>query len=139
MLFHISFLCIFQFLLASSTYQINICLCKEYYSCVLLILPDKKAEDRAGSGAEQPDHDVRHDESAGSCHGKTGRHGAAGGKKSDSGFIILCRNSALPLTDLVLFTFLCCTGPLKPLPTHYLSDCVISSYTQYVRKCKTGL
>lgn len=55
------------------------------YSCDhtgnLIDLPDKNAEDRAGSGAKQPDYDVRHDESAGSCDGKTSRHGAAGGKK----------------------------------------------------------
>lgn len=59
---------------------------RRYYSCVysgsIIDVPDKEAEDRAGSGAKQPDHDVRHDESAGSCHGKTGRHGAAGGKKN---------------------------------------------------------
>lgn len=47
----------------------------------IIDFPDKKAEDRAGSGAKQPDYDVRHDESAGSRHGKTSRHGAAGGKK----------------------------------------------------------
>lgn len=57
---------------------------KTYYSCVysgnVIDIPGEDAEDRAGSGAKQPDYDVRHDESAGSCHGKTSRHGAAGGK-----------------------------------------------------------
>lgn len=47
-------------------------------------------------------------------------------------------NAVLPLTDLVLYTFLCCICPLKPPPTHSLFGCLISSYTQYVRKCKTG-
>lgn len=58
---------------------------RSYHSCVYsrnaIVVADKAAEDRAGSGAQQPDHDVRHDESARSGHGEAGRHGAAAGTR----------------------------------------------------------
>lgn len=79
-------------------------------SGAVLMFPGQKAEGRAGSGAQQSDHDVRHDESAGSCHGKTSRHGAAGGKN----MLIHIRPVVLYLFYLYdnnsLFTFITVTS-----------------------------
>lgn len=57
-------------------------------------------------------------------------------RKSFPSFILTQR--ALPLTDLALRTLCAASGPSTPPPTHSLSACVISSYTQCVKICRRG-
>lgn len=65
---------IFALFFFSSSYRTCV------YSVSAVDIPGEEAKGRARSGAQQPDYDVRFDESTRSSYGKTSRHGAAGGK-----------------------------------------------------------
>lgn len=122
-----------QFNFKPPAFMKSICaFARSYYSCDIGI-PDQKSEDRAGCGAKQPDYDVRHDESAGSCDGKTSRHGAPGGNKKMLGVIILkCSERKsfpirlLPLTDLVLYTFRVASAPSTPPRNPHIFCLIVS-------------
>lgn len=65
---------VFAFFFFSSSHRTCV------YSVSAVDIPGEEAKGRARSGAQQPDYDVRFDESTRSSYGKTSRHGAAGGK-----------------------------------------------------------
>lgn len=86
-----------------------------------LVVPGEAAEGGAWSGAQQPEHDVGHDESAGSRHGETSRHGAAGGKTQNL-FELRYLLTWWPLPDLVMFV-----THLAPPPRPHILCLVVSS------------